>query len=396
MRLRAGLMNGGALWAALVFSGAQAGAATLNPMLGGTITYTGTAGTLGSGYVIDNTAVATTTVTGVTIVQTEHNPALLIDNIADQSFNVNFSGAATSISGVADALNVGSFNVGGSVSLDTTGTTTGNSFTSTNDFGVDVETDTMGATNATATLGADTITSTNGTGIRASSGSGNTTLTTAATVTGGLNGIEAAASGTLLVTVSGTVTGSQAHTIDIGGFTEQVGSVFMRNHGTSTLTLQTGAKLVGDAIGFNDGSSYYQKATYNLVLQGQGSTANNFVNFNNVDVQNGQGGSWTLNGTSSFSGTLTVDAGGQLVQNADGGNTFANAVNNGKLVVNAATLEATGTLTNNGTIFIGSGGEVSAGHIVQNLGSINLGKNAVIDPAAIDILGGSFGGDGTV
>jgi hypothetical protein len=102
------------------------------------------------------------------------------------------------------------------------------------------------------------------------------------------------------------VTGNSAATVtNAGAISGTIASVEFAGTGANTLTLQTGSRLTGDAIGSTAGG-----ATNALVLQGKGTANNNFDNFNTLDVQ--ANASWTLGGDSTF-GATTVSSGRLVV-----------------------------------------------------------------------------------
>ena len=98
--------------------------------------------------------------------------------------------------------------------------------------------------------------------------------------------------GILFVNAAGTV---------VNAGTISGASVRFAGTGDNVLTLQTGSVLNGDAVG-----STATGATNSLILQGNGTANNNFLNFNSLDVQ--ASGTWTLNGSSQV-GAATVNSG---------------------------------------------------------------------------------------
>jgi hypothetical protein len=164
-----------------------------------------------------------------------------------------------------------------------------------------------------------------------------------ATISGGANGV----SGSGVVRNAGTISGAAA-------------SVSFTGTGPNSLALQTGSLLVGDAIG---GSGAFNA----LILEGHGATtsANNFFNFNFLDVQPGANWVWNtsapigatigataLNGTLAIDGVLvspvTVNSGGALA--GRGTVTGPITVNNGGVIAPGAaapfsTLNVTGGVT---------------------------------------------------
>ncbi len=174
----------------------------------------------------------------------------------------------------------------------------------------------------------------NGVLIRGSDGQ----VISAGTISGGTNGISAGGKATVNNLTGGNISGGtigiQATTLDVanavgatisGGTTGITGSGSVRTAGTisggtnsviftggagvtNTLTLQTGSKLIGDAVG-----SAAAGAINNLVLQGSGTANNNFENFNSLEVQNVA--NWKLNGDATV-GAVTLQADANLAINA--------------------------------------------------------------------------------
>jgi hypothetical protein len=102
-------------------------------------------------------------------------------------------------------------------------------------------------------------------------------------------------------------TGGAETVTNAGTISGTIASVQFAGTGASTLTLETGSTLIGDAIG-----STASGATNALVLQGHGTANNNFDNFNTLNVQ--ANSNWTLGGSSTF-GVTTVS--GRLVVAGD-------------------------------------------------------------------------------
>jgi hypothetical protein len=112
------------------------------------------------------------------------------------------------------------------------------------------------------------------------------------TITGARDGVYIAGGGA--VTSAGTISGTTA-------------SVQFAGAGANTLTLETGSTLNGDAIG-----STASGATNALVLEGQGTANNNFLNFNTLTEQ--ANANWTLGGDSTFGAAMVS---GRLVVAGD-------------------------------------------------------------------------------
>ena len=162
-----------------------------------------------------------------------------------------------------------------------------------------------------------------------------------ATISGGANGI----SGSGTVTNAGTLSGNTA-SVSFGGTVN------------NKLILQTGSVLNGDAIGALG-------VTNDLVLQGHGIVANNFLNFTSLDVQADT--AWTWNSSANFgtttitSGTLAVD--GTLISPvtvsvgstlAGRGTVIDNVMVNGAIAPGAVTPLSTLTVAGNVTFNTGS------------------------------------------
>jgi hypothetical protein len=181
----------------------------------------------------------------------------------------------------------------------------------------------------------------------------------------------------------GTVT--NAGTIGGGG----TASVQFAGTGANVLTLQTGSTLTGNAIG-----STASGATNALILQGQGTANNNFVNFNTLNAEGS--GAWTLGGSSTFgdsmvtSGTLSVT--GTL-------NSSTLEIDPGAAFIDTGAVTVTGSVTNAGALTIngvpmnvvGAGGTFT-----QTGGSTTLLNGGVLDPPNVNVGGGVFGGSGGV
>jgi uncharacterized protein with beta-barrel porin domain len=206
------------------------------------------------------------------------------------------------------------------------------------------------------------------------------TTTQASSITGGNYGILIGGTGT--VVSAGTISGSYA-------------SVVFRGGGANQLTLMTGSKLTGDAVG-----ATAVGATNGLTLQGQGQADNNFLNFTSLDAN---GSKWILNGTAINVGTANVNTGILVVGDAThGGAGGANLIANigGVTVAAPATLGGAGTVTGNvianGTVAPSAGGPVGststltvAGKVTFNQGSffgVNVAGGTTTAPGKADLL----------
>ena len=158
----------------------------------------------------------------------------------------------------------------------------------------------------------------------------NVTNATGATISGGVDGINVVAAST--ITNAGTITGG-------------TNSVIFNGAGTSTLILQTGSVLTGDAVG-----SSFTGATNKLILQGSGSVDNHFTAFNTLDVN--ASGAWVWNSNSAI-GATAVNSGSLVVDNV-----LASPVS----VNSGGTLAGHGIIS--GDISVASGGTVAPGAAV--------------------------------
>jgi fibronectin-binding autotransporter adhesin len=116
----------------------------------------------------------------------------------------------------------------------------------------------------------------------------------------------------------------------------------------------------------------------------------------------GANGVFTLSGGSEQAASLTTTAGGQFVQTGGTANNKGLTANAGSMSIQASTFTSGGNFINSGaltvanaTLQIGSGTVLQPGAFIQAGGSTTL-SNGTIDPAAVAISGGSFGGTGTV
>jgi hypothetical protein len=177
-------------------------------------------------------------------------------------------------------------------------------------------------------------------------------------ITGAADGVYIAGGGT--VTNAGALSGIAA-------------SVQFAGTGANTLTLGTGSKLTGDAIG-----STASGATNALVLEGAGSADNNFNNFNTLMVQSGA--DWTLRRTSSFGGA-TISSGASLDDAGALTLTGTSALEGSKIIISsddALTLKGTTAL---------SGKVLGAGTLAFAGGSATLNNGASLSVADWAISG---------
>jgi outer membrane autotransporter protein len=176
------------------------------------------------------------------------------------------------------------------------------------------------------------------------------TNATGATISGGIGGIDVFGSGT--VTNAGTISGG-------------TNSVKFRGTGTSTLILQTGSVLIGEALG-----SPAAGATNKLILQGSGTVDNLFTGFNTLDVN--ASGAWVWNSNSAIDAT-TVNSGTLVVDSVLAGPVTVNS---------GGTLAGHGIIS--GDISVASGGTVAPGAAVP-FSTLNVGGNVsvIFQPGSI-------------
>ena len=194
-------------------------------------------------------------------------------------------------------------------------------------------------------------------------------------------------------TISGVAVGvfvGGAGTVTNSGTISGAASVVFAGSGTHTLTLQTGSTLTGAATG-----STASGATNALILQGQGTANNNFVNFKTLNAQGS--GNWTLGGNSTFGDTM-VSSGTLSVTGALTSTTLEIA-SAGQLN-DAGAVTVTGAVTNRGNLTINGVTMriVSAGGTFTQLagGTTTLLNGGVLDPSNIVVQNGVFGGSGSM
>lgn len=128
--------------------------------------------------------------------------------------------------------------------------------------------------------------------------------------------------------------------------------------GTNTLTLDTGSVLNGNVVG----RAATATTADNLVLQGTGTEDSQFQDFDNLTMQ---GTDWTLSGNSTFASSVAVNAGAlRLAGDVTTANT---SVANGATLsigsADGATGSLTGTIANNGSLFVNRNGNLTLGAI---------------------------------
>jgi uncharacterized protein with beta-barrel porin domain len=201
---------------------------------------------------------------------------------------------------------------------------------------------------------------------------GTGSVTNAGTISGATRaGVYLGSGGSVINQAGGTISGSNSGVYIVnGGTVTNAGtitgtggtSVLFIGSGSNTLILQTGSVLNGDALG-----STAMGAANALVLQGNGSANNNFLNFNTLDVQ--ASGLWALNGVSTI-GATTVDSGTLVVGDAS---------HPGAALSSPVTVNAGGALAGQGTV-IGNVAVLSGGAIAPGAASpfttLNLTGNA--------------------
>jgi outer membrane autotransporter protein len=202
---------------------------------------------------------------------------------------------------------------------------------------------------------AGSITGTGGTGV--SIGSGASPITTASltnlrggTITG-TTGVYAFGTNTT-VTNAGTITGTGGTAISLFG-------------NSTTLILQTGSVINGDAVALSDNGR--------LILQGTG-TANNLFQFFffGLDVQ--ASGVWALNNVNTFP-AVSIESGALVIGDASHPGAQLNTVN--VTVQSGGTLGGQGTVDvggGSGTIFAANGGTIAPG-VASPFTTLNVNGN---------------------
>jgi hypothetical protein len=190
---------------------------------------------------------------------------------------------------------------------------------------------------------------------------GSVTNKAGGTITGAGDGVYIAGGGS--VTNAGAISGTTASVQFAGG-------------GANTLTLETGSRLTGDAIG-----STASGATNALVLERSGIANNNFDNFDALTVQTG--GNWTLGGTSSFGGA-TISSGASLDDTGALTLSGTSALEGSKIIVSSDD-----TLTMNGATAL-NGNVLGAGTL-----AIVGGSATVNNGASLSVAGWTVPGSGT-
>lgn len=230
-----------------------------------------------------------------------------------------------------------------------------------------------------------------------------------------------AAGGAMNLYITGTAQGEDksgtgmGYAIAAGRWIGEYNPVWERGSADNTITLDTGANLIGK-VDLGDGNN-------TLNLWGTGSLNNNFTGVSNLVVGNGsRAASWTMKNVTGTFGNLLVNPLGYLTINGDfnvgsvdNSGTIDNRgeiiltgdlVNNGVLTGNG---EVTGNVINNG--IIGSIAQRSAaGTIVQALSVMsingdfahNAGSNLVIEvdnsgsSSQVAVTGAAYLNDGTI
>lgn len=178
---------------------------------------------------------------------------------------------------------------------------------------------------------------------------GGNTLVNAGTISGGFLIAIQGSSGVDTILNSGTISGGGSGAIDLSG-------------GDDSLTLAPGSTITGTVRGGT--------GTDTLNFGGSGSASFDLSNigaalqYDEFEQLKKTGSSvWTLTGTTAFSGTTTVDAGGLLVNG-----TLPSVV-----TVNGGYLGGTGTV---GGLVVSSGGTVAPGN---SIGTLNVNGNVAFN-----------------
>ena len=164
--------------------------------------------------------------------------------------------------------------------------------------------------------------------------------------------------------------------------TNQNGAVIF-NDASSTVFNQNGAIISNAALFINNGA-INNAATFNVTNAGSFTGTGSYVQ--------------TTGGTTQVDGSFTQSsltiAGGSFTQT--GTTTITgNTSNSGTVLVKSGVFTTQGTFDNNNAVTINNGATLNAGTYTQGAGSTTL-NNGTLDPAGINISGGTFGGLGTV
>ncbi len=178
-----------------------------------------------------------------------------------------------------------------------------------------------------------------------------TSLINSGTITGATIGVSAGGPGNSSITNSGTITGTGGTAIQFTG-------------GSNTLTIAPTSVINGNVVAvagdtFQLGGT--GTATFDASTIGAAQQYRNFNVFNKVDSS-----IWTVNGTSTFTGATSVNA-GTLAVNGDITSSSGVTVNTG------GTLGGTGTLP---TTTIASGGTLAPGN---SIGTVNVTGNVTFN-----------------
>ncbi|HLJ65627.1 MAG TPA: autotransporter domain-containing protein [Stellaceae bacterium] len=201
---------------------------------------------------------------------------------------------------------------------------------------------------------------------------GSGTVTNAGAIYGAVSAIYAKG-GTLSLTNSGMLNGgnygvtildANAAITNSGTIIGGVYSVRFLGTGTHILTLTTGSLLCGPVFA---GPSSTGSGTNELVLEGSGSAGNSFIGFDTLTVEAGPGAGWTLSGTSTI-GATEVKSGALIVT---GALMSAFTIDPGaRLQGNSVSLEAQGTVTDNGTLVFDQGMKGSFATPITGTGAV--------------------------
>ena len=223
-------------------------------------------------------------------------------------------------------------------------------------------------------------------------GDGSLAITNGGSVTNTyvLIGYGNSSSGRAIIDGIGSTWTTNTYALTVGD-SEGDGSLAIRNGGS----ISDGNGTIGNGIGSSgtvsvkgDGSTWANSGPLSVGSGGAGSLA----------ITNGGGVTSTYSFVGSgvgSSGMVTVNGTGSSWTNSNNLNVGYSGSTGSLTITNGGVVSAAGTFTNSGNVSIGSDSTLSAGAYTQTMGSTLL-KNGTLDPAAIDILGGVFGGTGTV
>jgi len=186
---------------------------------------------------------------------------------------------------------------------------------------------------------------------------------------GAINAFNCGLANCATVVNSGTILGGMivSNAIITNSGTVSGGIRFLGDSGSNSLTLQTGALFNGDVVGSSLG------ATNALIIQGRGTSDNNFTSFNTLNVM--PGSVWALTAPFTNIGTTTISGALEL---------------DGTILGNTATVSRGGMLFGLGNFSaattIMSGGMLAPGNAANPTGTLSIGSNLVFQSASLYLV----------